>query len=66
MVVATDDNVLRMVAGSEGAGFLPAALLVEELRIAYRGWQQLQEELEVIISCFVLNIYFLNLKKFSS
>jgi hypothetical protein len=47
MVVATDDNVLRMVAGSEGVGFLSAELLVGELRIAYRGWDQLQEDLEV-------------------
>lgn len=47
MVVATDDNVLRMVAGSEGVGYLSASLLVEELRIAYKGWDQLQEDLEV-------------------
>ncbi len=49
MVVATDDGVLRMVAGDQGAGFLSASLLVEEMRVAYNGWEQLQEELEVNI-----------------
>ena len=46
MIVATDDNVLRMVAGDQGAGYLSASLLVEEFRLAYRGWEILQEELE--------------------
>lgn len=47
MVVATDDVILRMIAGDQGAGFLSASLLVEEMRVAYNGWEQLQEELEV-------------------
>ena len=46
MVVATDDNVLRNVAGSVGAGFMSANMLLEELRIAYRGWEILEEDLE--------------------
>ena len=50
MIVATDDNVLRMVAGDLGAGYLSASLLVEEFRLAYRGWEMLQEELETIQS----------------
>lgn len=45
MVVATDDNVLRMIAGSSGSGFLSAEMLVEEMRIAYRGWEILEDEL---------------------
>jgi len=48
MIVATDDNVLRMVAGDQGAGYLSAYLLVEEFRLAYRGWEILQEELETV------------------
>lgn len=47
MVVATDDNVLRMVAGSAGAGFLSAGMLLEEFRIALRGWETVQEEMEI-------------------
>ena len=47
MIVATDDSILRMVAGAQGAGFISASLLVEEMRVAYSGWEQLQEELEV-------------------
>jgi predicted RNA-binding protein with PIN domain len=46
MVVATDDNVLRMVAGSAGAGYLSASMLLEELRIAYRGWEDMEEEMQ--------------------
>ena len=39
MIVATDDNVLRSIAGTSGAGFLSAAMIVEEFQIAYRGWE---------------------------
>jgi predicted RNA-binding protein with PIN domain len=46
MIVATDDNVLRMVAGGAGAGYLPCSMLVEELRIAYRGWEEVQVEMD--------------------
>ena len=56
MIVATDDNALRMVAGSQGAGYISANLLLEELRIAYRGWEQLQEDLEVI-NLFKISVY---------
>ena len=45
MIVATDDNVLRMVAGGAGAGYLSASMLVEELRIAYKGWEDVEVEL---------------------
>lgn len=45
MIVATDDNVLRMVAGGAGAGYLSASMLVEELRIAYRGWEEVEVEM---------------------
>jgi len=47
MIVATDDNVLRMVAGTVGSGYLSADMLVEELRIAYRGWEMVEEELDL-------------------
>lgn len=45
MIVATDDMVLRMVAGGAGAGYLSASMLVEELRIAYRGWEEVEVEM---------------------
>lgn len=45
MIVATDDLVLRMVAGGAGAGYLSANMLVEELRIAYRGWEEVEVEM---------------------
>jgi uncharacterized protein len=49
LVVVTDDNLLRMVATShEGCSFLPVASLLEELRIAYRGWERVEEELEFV------------------
>ena len=35
-----------MAAGSSGAGFLSAAMLLEELRIAYRGWETAAASLE--------------------
>jgi len=44
MVVATDDTTLRMVAGSAGAGFISASMIVEEFRIAYHGWEVMQED----------------------
>lgn len=44
MIVATDDKVLQMVAGSNGMGHISAHMLLEELRIAYRGWDQLAVE----------------------
>jgi len=47
MVVATDDNLLRMVAGSAGAGYLSAGQLLDEFRIAYKGWENVQEEMEI-------------------
>ena len=39
MVVATDDNLLRMTAQQLGAGFLTCSMLLEEIRIAYSGWE---------------------------
>ena len=45
MIVATDDLVLRMVAGGAGAGYLTASMLVSELRIAYRGWEEVEKEM---------------------
>ena len=46
IVVATDDNLLRMNAGSSGAGYISASMLTEEFRIAYRGWDNLAVDLE--------------------
>lgn len=46
MIVATDDMVLRTVAGSTGAGFMPASSLLEEIRIAYMSWENTQLDLE--------------------
>ena len=46
MVVATDDIVLRTVAGSTGAGYMPASILLEEIRIAYMSWENTQLQLE--------------------
>eukprot|EP01041_Mallomonas_annulata_P002070 gene2070-4046_t len=45
MVVATDDKVLQMVAGAVGAGYISANMMVEELRIAYKGWENVETEL---------------------
>ena len=45
MVVATDDNLLRMTATGLGAGFLTCSMLLEELRIAYRGWEVVEGEM---------------------
>lgn len=42
MVVATDDSVLRMIAGTSGSGYLPASMLLEEFRIAYQGWDDFE------------------------
>ena len=46
MVVATDDNVLRMAAGGVGAGFLSCGMLVEEMKFAYSSWAIVEEELK--------------------
>jgi predicted RNA-binding protein with PIN domain len=46
MIVATDDMVLRMVASGASAGYLTCSMLVEELRIAYRGWENMEVEME--------------------
>lgn len=35
-----------VVAGSIGSGFISAAILLEELRIAYRGWEDVSVELK--------------------
>ena len=56
MVVATDDNMLRIVAGANGAGYLPASMLVEEFRIAYRGWEKIEIELENVSKQFRPNL----------
>ena len=32
-----DDNALRLAAGTSGNGFLSASMLLEEMRIAYKG-----------------------------
>jgi hypothetical protein len=48
IVVATNDNALRMVAQGalgEGIGYISAENLVEELRIAYGGWGIVEQEL---------------------
>lgn len=52
MIVATDDTVLRMVAGSNGAGYLPASSLLEEMRIAYRGWELMAEDTIIEVRTF--------------
>jgi predicted RNA-binding protein with PIN domain len=44
MVVATDDKVLQMVAGASGSGYITASMLLEELRVAYRGWEEVEVE----------------------
>jgi predicted RNA-binding protein with PIN domain len=46
MIVATDDSALQMIAGSTGNGFISSSMLLEELRIAYRGWETTAVELE--------------------
>ena len=46
LVVATDDNALRSTAIGLGAGFLTASMILEEFRVAYRGWQIVEEEME--------------------
>lgn len=45
MIVCTDDNLLRMVGGSSGSGYLSAANLVDEINIAYKGWESMEVEL---------------------
>ena len=45
-VVATDDMVLRSAAISMGSGFLTASMVCEEFRMAYRGWEIAEEEME--------------------
>ena len=45
MVVATDDNLLRMTAQQLGAGFLTCSMLLEEIRIAYSGWEAEEESM---------------------
>lgn len=37
---------MRLAAGTSGNGFLSAAMLLEELRIAYKGWEYAAEDLE--------------------
>ena len=45
-VVATDDMVLRSAAISMGSGFLTASMVCEEFRMAYRGWEIAEEQME--------------------
>lgn len=45
VVVATDDSLLRMTATGLGAGFLTCSMLLEELRIAYKGWEVVEGEM---------------------
>jgi predicted RNA-binding protein with PIN domain len=42
MMVATDDNMLRMIAGTVGSGYMSASMLLEEMRIAYKGWENFE------------------------
>ena len=44
MIVCTDDQILRQVAGSDGSGFLPVFNLEEEIRLAYMGWEDVEKE----------------------
>ena len=46
MIVATDDKLLRSVAGSVGNGFLSLGMLVEEIRIAYSGWERMEADMK--------------------
>eukprot|EP00597_Dinobryon_sp_UTEXLB2267_P000506 CAMPEP_0170059662 /NCGR_PEP_ID=MMETSP0019_2-20121128/1862_1 /TAXON_ID=98059 /ORGANISM="Dinobryon sp., Strain UTEXLB2267" /LENGTH=321 /DNA_ID=CAMNT_0010264981 /DNA_START=446 /DNA_END=1409 /DNA_ORIENTATION=+ len=48
MAVVTDDLVLRAVAGSNamGMGFLTVRMLLEEISIAYRSWEQLESDMD--------------------
>jgi predicted RNA-binding protein with PIN domain len=46
VVVATDDFALRSTAIGLGMGFLTAGMVLEELRLAYRGWQAAEEQME--------------------
>jgi len=45
VVVATDDRMLRMSAEQLGAGFLTCAMILEELRIAYKEWEITQDDI---------------------
>lgn len=45
MIVATDDNMVRMSAGVAGCDYLPVSMLLEEIRIAYKGWEKWEEEM---------------------
>ena len=42
MVVATDDNLLRVVAGSMGSGYLSCEMLIEEIKSSYNMWENMQ------------------------
>lgn len=42
MVVATDDNLLRLVAGSMGSGYLSCEMLVDEIKGSYSMWENMQ------------------------
>lgn len=46
LVVATDDVALRSTAIGLGVGFLTASMILEEFRVAYKGWQIVEEEME--------------------
>ena len=45
MIVVTDDQLLRGTAEQLGAGFLTCGQLLEEMRIAYRGWELAEEDM---------------------
>jgi hypothetical protein len=45
-IYGLDDSALRLAAGSSGVGFLSAAMLLEEFRIAYKGWENTAIDME--------------------
>lgn len=44
-VVATDDNMLRSIGGDAGNGYLAVSQLLEELRMAFAGWDSVADDL---------------------
>ncbi len=48
MVVATDDNLLRVVAGSMGSGYLSCEILIEEIKSSYNMWENMQLQMSNI------------------
>ena len=60
MVVASDDSMLRTVAGSTGVGFMSAANIVEEMQIAYQSWTFIQVAHPLCVIICLLFIYIIS------